>query len=661
MSENAKDQNSEAYELLENMNNMWSDVSTDDQGEESRTPASLDEVNASMAILEEFYSMNVTIKEYKDWADSLKDMLATYKEIFESEEPKDDEVAQLLEEVFMLWTEISYHDEAEYRSPKNWKEIRASRALLKKANMMTVEDDQLLARIEELEDVLNSAEKKIPNHSSRVIASLIFSVVILLGLVFLLSWNTFELKEVSYDAEWFTTGQNGNLFWTTLDDKEEQKAITRKIYLPRNTKLEPLGRKGKSWIQVKTPNGDFGFIDFKLLNGSKHRKAKAGARIFMKIGAEKEDTLTSGSMVTVLERKTQKVNYGSIDYIKIKLADGKVRWARDKQFEELIFEGIPKLNPDYFIATTIATARKQILGKTKEAVEKRYGIASSFFQTQKTDQAYYAQLVVTDTNNRQRKGLIVNFNKNDTAFNLNYIDEGESRFYNKFPLMNFVRSQEYNKTMAYHYYLPDQPLIKWWTEFKTSNWLTKIIYWVLGIVYLTLCLFIFYSLARQLVSPLMQVFTYNRVFANGFVKFVNFLLMFLATYMFFLFAVTIMDIWFLPLIAFLGTVIFWYIIHSHFVEYDRCPSCHTMYSALDKGSTKTGKSKSTSYEHKEKDLGYRSRIEGNIEYREHHYQTWSEKTTDIYQHSLDHRSCALCGYEWDIALSEKIDSYTEEV
>ncbi len=109
------------------------------------------------------------------------------------------------------------------------------------------------------------------------------------------------------------------------------------------------------------------------------------------------------------------------------------------------------------------------------------------------------------------------------------------------------------------------------------------------------------------------------------------------------------------------TVAIWQMVHSNIVEYNCCPTCHALFSALDEGLSKTGKSQQISYVNRQKDLDYRSRFEGSIEYRDHHYQTWKEKTTDTYQHSLDHRSCALCGYKWDISVLKKIDSQIVEV
>lgn len=44
----------------------------------------------------------------------------------------------------------------------------------------------------------------------------------------------------------------------------------------------------------------------------------------------------------------------------------------------------------------------------------------------------------------------------------------------------------------------------------------------------------------------------------------------------------------------------------------------------------------------------------------HHYERRDKKDVKVLDHYLDHRTCAVCGYQWDVAVTETREKYTRK-
>ncbi|NOX90637.1 MAG: hypothetical protein GXO77_16665 [Calditrichaeota bacterium] len=728
--------NERAYELLEEIFNLWSDISKDENGDELRQPASEDEVRKSREMLDEVLRLQITdetVKERYDqlngivtdyeetfayqkspngqaenlvneifnlwsnvweedgteyhspandeeikqsWAiikkiekidfddEEIKERLQTCREVLESskktktEENEDDWLAwEKLDEIYSLWSDVNVEDGQEYRSPYNRKEIKASRAIMRKIKSMNVTDQEVLDRIEELENVLNSTNAAIPSYKGRIIRAIAFSLLVIIGFFYFPNMNKFKAPEYEYNKEWFTTEKGGYLTWKSFVSKKQMSGTKQKIYLKPGTELKPMGRLGRYWFQVETPGGQRGFVNFTLLKGARYVKADDDAKIFNKIGAKKTKSVAPGTKATVLGRTERKVNNFTYTYIKIKFEDRKVKWANDYDFDNLIFNNIPHINQTYYYHTTPNTLRRQMIGKPLTEIEKRYGTATSVIKANGKNQAFFRHLIVVD-GKKHYKGLLVKLDGNNVAKDMEYTGKAGTRFYDHFPLVKEMWKFEPNRISNASFYRTTENKInfQWWDDFKNMNWFTKIIGWIVFIIILLLGIFLLFSIPRLLVSPAMQLFTFTRFFGNGMVKFISFLIYLSAAYLFFVYMILFLDQWVLPAIASVIVFGFWWKQHLSNISYNRCPSCRTMYSALNEGETYTGRSKNVTWGSYDVYKG-KTETESTIT---HNYERRSKKTTEIIDHYLDHRMCARCGSRWDVDREEK-ESYTEHL
>ena len=146
----------------------------------------------------------------------------------------------------------------------------------------------------------------------------------------------------------------------------------------------------------------------------------------------------------------------------------------------------------------------------------------------------------------------------------------------------------------------------------------------------------------------MQIFTYNNRIRNGIVILINAILLLLVYYLFFVLSILIMDQWLIPAIGSVVFYFFWLFKHSKNISYNRCPLCNVMYSALNKGSTFTGRETSVSWGTYDT-YSHTSETSKTIT---KHYNRRDKKTTEHVDNYLDHRMCALCGYQWDVDRTE---------
>lgn len=564
---------------------------------------------------------------------------------------------ELLQEIFDSWSNRSFEDEQEYRSPDNRKEIRISRALLSEVKLLDVEEQDVLDRIEELEGVVDTIDATIPNNRGKMVRSIVFSLMIIATLFFLVNFNTYKYPVFEYNKEWFVTEKGGYLVWKAFVNDEDMPDVEQKLYLKKGTQLVPLAQIGNHWFQVETVDGLRGFVKNTILKGMRHVEAGENARVFNKIGDNREDSIAQGTKARVLERTKRKIRTHTIAYIKIELENGTVKWARENDFKDLIYNNVPEINQSYFYRTNLNVAHENMIGKPLPEIEKHYGPASSILKTKGQYRAYFNYLIVVD-GKRDYKGVFVNLNDSAVAQGIEHNEHGKKRFCNNFPLVNTIRKLEPTKMFNYSFYADNEIHVQWWENFRGMNWITKVIAWIVKTVVMIFVLLLVFLLPWAIVSPINNSFAFNRYFSNNTVKLLCYLVYLTAAYLFYVFMILIMDQWLVPAImTFLGLGI-WSTMYIVNIEYDRCPNCNTMYSALDKGSTFKGQSNKVSWGTYDDYRGTSTHYRGNTKVITHNYDRYDEKTTTVSKRYLDHRTCARCGYQWSISRTET-EEYTE--
>ncbi len=639
----SKTPNEQADNLQDQIFSLWTNISHEDDIE-YRSPATIEEVENSWQLIKQIEKI-----DFDD--ENIKTRLQTQREIleeFKTTTAKEDDIKawEKLGEVYGSWSNISYDEEQEYRSPYNRKEIKSSRSKLSKIKSFNITDPEVVDRLEELENVVDSTDSAMPRHTSRVIKSLIFSGIFLFGLFYYLTFNPYSTPEIDYDKEWYVTEKGGYILWKPFISDKELPEEKQKVYVKKGTQLKPIAEIG-GWLQVETPSGQRGLMDATLLKGSRFMESKSQALLTKKIEGNVTDTIPKGIKATVLERTKRKGRFGDETFLKIKLDDGKIRWAHEYNFKNLIYTNIPKIEQLYRHTTNKSMADKQIIGKPLMEIEDFYGPPLSVLKVNDKNQVYYRYLVIVD-DDLFHKGILINLDDNDVATGIEYINGGEERTYDIFPLVSTFRDFEFNQIERLPYYRRDKIEITWWEDFKSMNWFTKIISWIVGIILLILGFFLFFSIPRIVISPIMQFFMFNKSFHNGRVLLFNSIIYLIAIYLFFVIVVNMLDQWLIPAVGSLVVGFIWMAKHFKNISYNRCPACATMYSALDEGSTFTGQQKNVTW-------GTHDVYKGTTETSTtitRNYERRDTKTTETIDSYLDHRMCALCHYEWDVDRDE---------
>lgn len=567
-----------------------------------------------------------------------------------------EKAVEILETIFNSWTSVSEVDGVEYRSPASWKQIRKSNKLLKEARALNPDEPEVMERIQEIEGVLEDAKNAIPRYRKKVIVSLVLSFIFLGGFIYFLKFSDARVDGPDYDPEMWTAVRNSYITPESFIEPEDMGNVGVKTYVSAGTQVRPLATMGSKWIQVELPDAQRGFIYARHLKGYKNVEANREAVVTSRRGEKEGDTLQPGQEAVILEYFTDKSRSIYIDYIKIQLPDGRIRWAREYEFDRPFMEDLPKIAQLFNYQTTMDVLNNKALGKPLEKVEKRYGPATAIISTNGELLAYFRQIVVVKDRKHYDDVLIMNVNSDTMVEGFKLPEKTETHFYDRFPLLNSVRKLEPSRTQIGTLISKDDSgYMQWWQNFKDIHWTTRILGWIIGIIVGIIIFLLFFSIPRLVINPLFQLFMFTKFLGNWQVKLVNFLIYLAASYFFFLYMTIIMDQWLIPAIGTVLTFVFWWRMYSTKITYNRCPSCNTMYSAIDEGSTFTGRTKHVTW-------GTYDVYKGTKETsttRTKMYERRDKKEVELVDHYLEHRTCSVCGYKWDIQSEETAKKYTK--
>ncbi len=649
----------QADKLLDAVFDIWSDKWEED-GAPYGKPANEDEVNKSWEIIRQIEKIEITDEAVANRLESYISVLKAFKdtpeEQMDGEQPDADESPEdknnrlaykKLDEVYNSWTSVSYAGDEEYRSPKNKKQVRKSRSLLKKIKSMKATDPGVQYRIDELKEVLKSYEEAIPGYWLRILFSIALSAGILAGSYYL--YNNYRVHpDFTYDAKKFVVDRKGgDLSFLGFTNPGKGKKTNKKIHLNPGTKVKPIARYGKFFFQVETPDGQRGLIRITELKMSRYVVSVKNCKVFSKVGAKDKEIIPAGIKATIIDRYEKKVDWMTDRYIKVRLEDGRVKWASNFSFAVIGLNDIPKINKNYKYSTTREMAEKYILVKPLPEIENHYGLAFSVAKSGGRYRAFFKHLEVVDKD-KHYVGIIVKFNRKGLAQEIVYTDEGETRWLDAFPFVEKMRAFEPGRMQNYLQYDQFRFQPQWWNNFRKYNIFTGILVFALDVLIWILLVAFVIVLSRVLINPILQLFTFPRILNNVIVILLNSIVILVAAYLAFVLLVFLEDGFFFVGIISLLTTVGLLLRNKSNILYNRCPSCHTMYSALGEGSTYTGRTTSVSWGTYDK---YKGTTETDTTITKHYERRRTETTEDV-DHYLDHRMCARCGYAWDVDREE---------
>lgn len=638
---------------LETIEESWTRLAEDDDGHVFRIPADPEEVARSREALE-------AVRDAAEDDPELLERIETLEAILDESLFGDDaEAMRLLQEVYESWSDKHEEDGAEYAQPGRRSEVRRSKALLARVRALDVQSPWVLEQLEETEEVLETADRTLPRFGGRFGVSLAISVVAVAGLVLAFQTNTYEAPEFDYDPAQFVTRRPTSLSW--MRSTNVDYVDTYDLKLPKGTQLVPLARKGSDWIWAQTEDGQRGFVHYEALSGMRHVVTRRDAALFEK--ASDIDIKAKGEPAgEALEGEIvgrSKVQWGMkkgsrLTVLKVALADGRTRWLREYDVRYPFKDGLPKLNLTYTLPILAESIESRIVGKTLAEVEARYEPASSHLKTRRTNVAWFDHIEPV-VDGEHFWGLKLFLDDADRIVRYEPTGHGSTRLYDRLPLARELLRLDAVRVFGANYYKTGGWNPDWLQSFRDLHWSTNALGWLLKAGRALALILLFFSIPRLLAGPVMIPVAYWNVLPNGLVKTVNVAVLVALAYVFFLVMALSMDQMFTPLLIGAPVAYFWVRRHLHTVAYHRCPRCHRMYSAIDRGTTHLNRTRQVSRGHYDVYAG-KTETETQII---HHYQRRSMQSVKLIDHYADHRSCAHCGYRWDVDRDQTAKSWTE--
>jgi hypothetical protein len=415
---------------------------------------------------------------------------------------------------------------------------------------------------------------------------------------------------------------------------------------------------------LKGPGTFFSFYtpgqpDTRILAGEhcylRHAEPPGLRRMKAAATAQSRDTvpLPEGSVVSPMARRNE--------WLQVETQDG-LRGFIAPLGAKSTFAGIvgrlPRIDPDFFICTTYENMRAETLGKKLEDVEKRYGPASSILPNGRGKEAYFLHIDSTRKGERF-KGMFLVLDANSTVVDIQPDAQVKYPRLAKLPLVSLLRNFEF---FGVHY-RPFYQGTHWLAQgldalarkAKGSHWSLRFLVRLVQIAIGLLILLLVFLIPCLLAYPFILVILNAPRISNGLAILLIMAINAFCFYLFFLYREVPDGSW-VPL-AFLFIVFSFstgLVIHT--INYNRCPCCHLMGTAVGQGSTLVGETENISVSTYDV---YKGRRESETEKIEMYERRRREKT-ETFDNFEDHRQCANCGYRWDVSREVKTSETTRE-
>ncbi|MFA5257582.1 MAG: hypothetical protein WC360_05470, partial [Opitutales bacterium] len=283
-----------------------------------------------------------------------------------------DRAIQLLEKIFNTWTTVEKEGDAIYHSPSNWSEYKRSMKLLKRFDALGIEDEDIIEHRDTLEQVLVNFDVAHPSFEGILFRKMVYAMLALALLVFASHLNPFH-PDIN-PQDWVTTEPTG-LSATYHSFNQKKTLADYPVVIPAGTQLQPLAVVNDK-AQVRTPDGNFGFVLCKTLAGSASVVIKEKTTMYS-LPNHKGDqtTLTSGTEATYLSYVSEPE--GVPNSAQIRLADGATGYINAEGMSYAMLASLPTLVKSRYVALSPEVAEEHVVGHTVEEIEARYGPAES--------------------------------------------------------------------------------------------------------------------------------------------------------------------------------------------------------------------------------------------------------------------------------------------
>lgn len=563
--------------------------------------------------------------------------------------------SEKLEEVFDLWTNIREEDGMEYRWPAGEDEIKQSEKLLAEIKKLKIKDKQVKERFKELKEVVQDTKKRLPNYSSKFVKSFAISAIAIIGLLALFQMQKFKKPEFNYNISDWVINEPTQLVYDAFAG-ETYKPVRNPLMLAPGTKVTPITRVGRYWMQVETHDGNLGYVYYRSLKGANRGIIEENTPLYTNYATKKfTDSLKKDMPITVLGyQKEGKEQYANL--VRVRTANGQTGIVPYYHIFLPFKDSVPSISQTYIYPTTIQNLEKMVLNTPLKTAEAKYGPVSSIISANGKKTAYFRQIQVIKDQQRYR-GVFFDLDakNNILAYELN--KPSKRKLLDKLPLVQRITTLEPFGLIQFSFYKTDDNNLfewEWWQNFKAKHWTTKVLGWIIQVLVGLVLILLFFSIPRLLINPVMLLFSHTRLLGNGMVLFINFIIYGGASYLFFIWMALLMNQIFTPLLFALPAFLFWWYVYRNQIKYNRCPNCHTMNIAMDKGSSYHGRSKSVSWGTYDV---YKGQTETSTQIIDH-YERRDKKTTSYTDHYTDHRECIRCGYAWGVEREESAGSST---
>lgn len=655
---NLKDQCLYSY-YLRKCQQTWTGYEELDDGGHYYYPENLQQIEDAEYYLSLADELNVDDEDQINYRNMLGELIENVSSSLENPQKEftgyDKEVGEKLEEIFSLWSAISTEDGMEFRNPANKNEIKLSEKILSSINIKKCKEKEIVDRYNELKEVVIATKENYPNYGRKIIASLVFSSLIVIALFIINLLQDYGNGATDYNPDYWRVIKNTQLhFDGFVDTPEEEKIKGSKIRV--GEVVTPIARIGSYWLQVETEKGEIGFLHYKELEGSKHATIEKTTQLLKnKADINSTDSLQADTKVEVLGYQKKKDKERNPFYARVRSSNGKTGLVPNYRLDFEFIDNIPKISQTFKYPTTYSTFEKNVQGKNLESVQKHYGPPTSLLKQKNGFTAYFRHVEILK-NNEKFKGVFLSLSADKTVEKIEENRKRKLKLIDKLPLSDLIRKYELHSINRSSYYQSGKDILDYVDFFKDSHWALKILGFIIKIIVWFIFIFIFLSIPRLFIAPINYLIVYTKMLNNGLVVFLSFLLWAFISYLSLLWLGILIDGFVLPLILIIPVFLFWQNSFNQSILYNRCSNCHLMNSAEDKGSTYLGQSKQVTWG--TYDVYKGSTTSGNTTTK--HYERRSQKTVETFDNYLDHRRCISCGHEWDIKRKQSRGSQTKK-
>lgn len=424
-------------------------------------------------------------------------------------------------------------------------------------------------------------------------------------LIILFTFDIF-VAEIAKEVTW-TIRRDTSLLWDVVNPENADYYKLKTI--PRGSKVFPVAHKTKDYFKVKLTDGEFGYVNYLDINHAYWVTNKE----YMK--AYKGEIFKSDYDILPPNTKAYVMKVLSDDVYNIRIKDGRIRNVHRSKMYSPYFDSLPEVSQNHYRIYTYANLTKMMRNKDISQAYKKLGNADALIfrdDSLKTAEVYFGYIIVVKDKMRF-KGIKL-ITEDNKVKDIEVLGIPRTSIVEKLPLASLIHNLGLNNIFhAREKYLQAENTKTIMNLFTNRN--RYLNFW--GKILFLIFLFLISAIPQVLTWPLRNQVNKIKTLGNKGVIIINFLILSLVVYLFFL----ILNIYVFQeqfVFIFILTLFPWLIfnlLNSRKVLNYRCPQCKTMWK-------KPKEIKSTPPKIKNKKKAFDKK-------------------------KKEQRKCKECGYNWD--------------